>query len=223
MRDGVYVLPNSKSARAVFEEQAEEVVAAGGAAHILPLDTHEAAQQREFARLFDRGADYAELFARLAGLKAGTAKLDEVEARRQAAALRRDVAALSAIDFFPGPARSQVESLLTDTEAALNARFSRRTARCQGRDSEARTRPLSRAHLGDAPAPVWIDRVASAWLIRRFIDPESQIRLAEKKPAIARKLQSDSISDGAEFTPRRRTRDVRGAGCELWPRRETAR
>jgi hypothetical protein len=59
LRDGVYVLPNSKSARAVFEEQAEEVVAAGGAAHILPLDTHEAAQQREFARLFDRGADYA--------------------------------------------------------------------------------------------------------------------------------------------------------------------
>ena len=35
LRDGVYVLPKSDNARTVFTEQAEEVVSAGGSAHIL--------------------------------------------------------------------------------------------------------------------------------------------------------------------------------------------
>ncbi len=67
LRDGVYVLPNSPAALAVFQEQAEEVVAAGGVAHILPFDTSGAAQQREFTRLFDRSTEYSELFTRLDG------------------------------------------------------------------------------------------------------------------------------------------------------------
>ena len=124
LRDGVYLLPESESARAVFVEQSEEVVSAGGMAHIVAFDAEDDAQQREFVRLFDRSTDYAELFGKLDSLKTGIAKLDEVEARRQAAALRRDIAALGAIDFFPGASRHQVESALADAEAALNARFS---------------------------------------------------------------------------------------------------
>src|SRR5882762_10377232 len=85
LRDGVYLLPKSESARAVFAEQAEEVVAAGGMAHIVAFDAEDDAQQREFVRLFDRSTDYAELFGKLDSLKSGIAKLDEVEARRQAA------------------------------------------------------------------------------------------------------------------------------------------
>src|SRR5260370_6628915 len=124
LRDGVYLLPKSESARAGFAEQAEEVVAAGGMAHIVAFDGEDAAQQREFVRLFDRSTDYAELFGKLDSLKTGIAKLDEVEARRQAAALRRDIAALGAIDFFPCASRHQVDSAVADADAALNARFS---------------------------------------------------------------------------------------------------
>src|SRR5438874_2256691 len=112
LRDGVYLLPKSESARAVFAEQAQEVVAAGGMAHIVAFDGEDDAQHREFVRLFDRSTDYAELFGRLDAFKTEIAKLDEVEARRQAAALRRDIAALGAIDFFPGASRHQVESAL---------------------------------------------------------------------------------------------------------------
>jgi hypothetical protein len=199
LRDGVYVLPNSKSARAVFQEQAEEVVAAGGAAHILPFDSHDAAQQREFARLFDRGAEYAELFARLASLKAGMAKLDEVEARRQAAALRRDMAALSAIDFFPGPARSQVESALTDAEAALNARFSPDEPHAARGTIPKRERTRYRGRAWATRRHLWIDRVASAWLIRRFIDPKAKF-VWLKKTGDCPKTAVGFDFDGAEFT-----------------------
>jgi len=199
LRDGVYVLPNSKSARAVFEEQAEEVVAAGGAAHILTFDTHEATQQREFARLFDRGAEYAELFARLASLKAGMAKLDEVEARRQAAALRRDVAALSAIDFFPGPARSQVEGALTDAEAALNARFSPDEPHAAKGAIPKRERARYRGRTWATRRHLWVDRVASAWLIRRFIDPRAKF-VWLKKAGDCPKTAVGFDFDGAEFT-----------------------
>jgi hypothetical protein len=199
LRDGVYLLPKSESARAVFDEQAEEVVAAGGMAHIVAFDGEDDAQRREFVRLFDRSTDYGELFGKLDSLKTGIAKLDEVEARRQAAALRRDIAALGAIDFFPGASRHQVESALADAEAALNARFSpdephaakgiipkREKAQYRGRTWATRERP-------------WIDRVASAWLIRRFIDPKAKFRWL-KKPKDCPKTALGFDFDGAEFT-----------------------
>jgi len=199
LRDGVYLLPESESARAVFVEQSQEVVAAGGMAHIVAFEADDDAQQREFVRLFDRSTDYAELFGRLDSFKTEVAKLDEVEARRQAAALRRDTAALGAIDFFPGASRHQVEGALADAEAALNARFSpdephaaqgiipkREKVQYRGRTWATRERP-------------WIDRVASAWLIRRFIDPKAKF-LWLKKPKDCPKTALGFDFDGAEFT-----------------------
>lgn len=199
LRDGVYVLPQSDSAQALFAGQAEEVVAAGGTAHILAFDGADDVQQDTLVRLFDRGEDYAQLFARLDAFNSATAKLDEVEARRQLATLRREVAALVAIDFFPGAARRQVESALADSEAALNARFSpdephpakvaiaaRDKARYRGRTWATRRHP-------------WIDRVASAWLIRRFIDPKAKF-LWLKKPKDCPKTAVGFDFDGAEFT-----------------------
>jgi len=199
LRDGVYVLPKSDGARAVFTEQAAEVVAAGGSAHILSFTSEDDSQQREFVGLFDRNSDYAGLFGRLDAFEADVAKLDEAEAHRQLAALRREVAALGAIDFFPGASRHQVESALADCEAELNARFSpdephaarglipkREKARYRGRTW------ATRQHL-------WVDRVASAWLIRRFIDPKAKF-LWLKKPKDCPKTALGFDFDGAEFT-----------------------
>ena len=199
LRDGVYVLPKSDGARAVFTEQAKEIVAAGGSAHILSFASEGDAQQRDLVQLFDRNSDYAELFSKLDAFKSDVEKLDEVEAHRQLAALRRDVATLGAIDFFPGASRHQVESALADCEVALNARFSpdephaarggipkREKARYRGRNW------ATRQHL-------WVDRVASAWLIRRFIDPKAKF-LWLKKPEDCPKTALGFDFDGAEFT-----------------------
>lgn len=199
LRDGVYLLPESESARAVLAEQAAEVVAAGGAAHIVRVEATDAAQQRQFVALFDRGAEYAELFGKLDHLKTRMAKLDEAEARREAAGLRRDVAALGAVDFFPGPPRRQVESALADMEMALNARFSPDEPHTARGSIPKRERSRYRKRTWATREHLWVDRVASAWLIRRFIDPKAKF-LWLKKIKDCPKTALGFDFDGAEFT-----------------------
>ena len=199
LRDGVYVLPDSDAARAAFDEQAAEVVAAGGSAHILVVDTPDAGQRETFARLFDRSAEYAELLGKLHAFKAGMAALDEIEARRGSAALRRDVAALVAIDFFPGASRQQVEAVLADMETAINARFSRDEPHAASGIVPRRDRARYRGRTWATRERLWVDRVASAWLIRRFIDPKAKF-LWLKKPKDCPKSAVGFDFDGAEFT-----------------------
>ena len=199
LRDGVYLLPNSDAARTVFEEQAGEVLAAGGSAHILSFDSEDDVRQREFIGLFDRSTDYAAIFGKLDGLKSAMAKLDEVEARRQAAAIRRELASLTAIDFFPGSARNQVENMLTDVEAALSARFSPDEPHAAKGTVPQRDKDRYRARIWATRRHLWIDRVASAWLIRRFIDRKAKF-LWLKRPEDCPKTAVGFDFDGAEFT-----------------------
>ena len=199
MRDGVYVLPNSAANQAVFQQQADEVIAAGGSAHILGLDSRNQAQQREFARLFDRDAEYAALFHQLDRFKTGVVKLDEAQARRQIAALRRDVDVLVAIDFFPGPPRHQVERALIDAEAALNAHFSPDEPHALKGNIPRRDRARYRGRTWATRERLWIDRVASAWLIRRFIDPKAKFAWLKKIKDCPKSALGFDF-DGAEFS-----------------------
>ena len=199
LRDGVYVLPQTAASRKLFEEQAREIQTVAGGAHILPFESDSTEQQVAFVELFDRSADYQELNIRLDAFKKSPAKLTELDARRALAAIARDLAATVATDFFPGKSQGQVQSALADTEAALNARFSpneprpahRKIPRRDPRDYGGRTW-ATRQH-------VWIDRVCSAWLIRRFIDPKAKfvwLKRIQDKPK--RALGFDF--DGAEFS-----------------------
>src|SRR5439155_1361286 len=62
----------------------------------------------------------------------------------------------------------------------------RQKAQYRGRTWATRARP-------------WIDRVASAWLIRRFIDPRARFRWL-RKPTDCPKTALGFDFDGAEFT-----------------------
>jgi hypothetical protein len=199
LRDGVYVLPESSASRKVFADQAVEIRAGAGSAHILTVQADSSEQHRVFTALFDRTADYQELKTRIDASKKNLAKLTELEARKSLAALARDLAATAAIDFFPGKSQAQVRSELADLDAAVNARFSpneprpshRKIARRDSKDYLGRTW-ATRKHM-------WIDRVCSAWLIRRFIDPKARfvwLKRIEDKPK--RALGFDF--DGAEFS-----------------------
>jgi len=199
LRDGVYLLPLSDAARAVFDEQVREVTTAGGSAQVLAFATSDGGQQDDFLRLFDRGGDYAGLFERLRAFVSGLAKLDEGEARRGLAALRRDIAALAAIDFFPGAPRQQVERGLADAEAAINARFSADEPHAGEGAVPPRDRARYRGRTWATRERLWVDRVASAWLIRRFIDPKAKF-LWLKKPKDCPKSAVGFDFDGAEFT-----------------------
>src|SRR5262245_7107348 len=199
LRDGVYVLPDTAEARAIFKEQAEDIIASGGSAHVVSFSSEPDGQQQELVKLFDRGREYAALLATLDRLKRRVAKLGEAEARRAVLAARREREALIAIDFFPDAASAQIEAALTDLEAKLDARFSPDEPHAVTGGVTQHDRERFRARTWATREHLWIDRVASAWLIRRFIDPKATFRwLKRTKDRPKRAVGFDF--DGAEFT-----------------------
>jgi len=199
LRDGVYLLPDSAASRRAFSDQALEVEAGGGNAHLLPFSGEAPVRHETLATLFDRTVDYVRLKASIDAFQRQLAKQTEPEARRGLGVLRRELAALAATDFFPGKARVQIEEVLVAAESALNARFSTD-------EPHAVQRRIARRAIGEYLARtwatregLWIDRVCSAWLILRFIDPKAKFRwLKHIKDCPKRALGFDF--DGAEFT-----------------------
>jgi hypothetical protein len=199
LRDGVYVLPQTAASRKIFDEQALEIRAVAGSAHILTFESDSTEQHKALVALFDRTTDYQELNARLHACKKSLATMTELDARRGLAAIARDVAAAAATDFFPGKSQGQVQGALADTEAALNARFSPNEPRPAHRKIPRRDLKDYSGRTWATRQHVWIDRVCSAWLIRRFIDPKAKfvwLKRIQDKPK--RALGFDF--DGAEFS-----------------------
>lgn len=196
LRDGVYLLPDRAQCRALLEPVADDVVSAGGVAHLL---TGQAADDIAYASLFDRQTEYAQLLAEASLLRESVTSESAPDAIKRTRKLRKGFEAIVAIDFFPGESKTQVERELSTLEAYC--------ARLQSPDEpqpiEELGSPLSTADfVGKVWATrrrPWVDRLASAWLIRRHIDPEARF-LWLSAPA---DCPSDALGfdfDGATFT-----------------------
>jgi len=200
LRDGVYVLPMSDAARVVFGDQSRRIQEGGGSAYILEtVDEAGGGQGIAFRALFDRTAEYQAIAKKLQSLRQGFAKLEEFDARRRLAAIGREAAALAAVDFFPGEARRQIEEAISEAEAAFTARFSPAEPRAVKRKIVRQDRGKYRGRTWATRERPWIDRVCSAWLIRRFIDPKARF-LWLKTPAECPKTAIGFDFDGAQFT-----------------------
>jgi hypothetical protein len=199
LRDGAYLLPNGDRAREVFEEQGDEIRAAGGLVQVLSFDAESDEQNAELTALFDRTVEYAEAIAKLDGLKDELAGLAETEARQRLTGVVREVAVIAGRDFFPGEPRRQMEGALADAEAALNARFAPDEPHAAHRKVRLRDRKDYRARIWATRERLWIDRVASAWLIRRFIDPKAKFLWLKRVRDCPRSAVGFDF-DGAEFT-----------------------
>ncbi len=161
LRDGVYLLPESAEHVAALTRIGDEVRVVQGTADLYRLDGRDATQRAAIVALFDRSAEYARLLSAMAGSDAKVVKVLR--------ALRRELAALIAIDHFPGEARRQVEAALAALESAASGEPSATAGqirRLVSADFQGRTW-ATRKNL-------WVDRMASAWLIRRFIDPGAE-------------------------------------------------
>ena len=199
LRDGAYLLPNGERSRQVLGEQGAEIKAAGGLVQVLSFDAESPEQNAELVALFDRTEDYAEAIERLDALKRELANFTDPEARQRLAGIRREVAAIVARDFFPGEPRKQMEGALADAEAAVNARFAPDEPHAAHRNIQLRDRKGYRGRTWATRERLWIDRVASAWLIRRFIDPKAKF-LWLKRVKDCPKGAVGFDFDGAEFT-----------------------
>lgn len=199
LRDGVYLLPHSKSAVMALQVQAEAVISSGGDAHVFTFNSTEPSQAVHFRGLFDRTGDYA----RLAGV---IRKFDSVLTRKRAASasrhlkkIRREFEAVSATDHFPGPAKEQVQQLLAQTESTLTALLSPGEPRAAAGEIRRLNKRDYQHRVWATRARPWVDRLASAWLIRRFIDPQARfVWLKDPKKRPAKALGFDF--DNATFT-----------------------
>jgi hypothetical protein len=201
LRDGVYVLPESETA--FFDPLVSEVRAHGGAASVLALSARDEAQRAEVLALFDRADAYGQWHTQAQALAASLPALEETEARRRWRGTAEALQALRRIDFYPGAAAEQAQAELDALRQALDARFSRGepVARAPHGISRLDARKFQRKRWATRARP-WVDRLACAWLIRRFVDPEARfVWLAD--PAGSTPAPRGAIGfdyDGARFT-----------------------
>ena len=199
LRDGVYLLPQGPAHEVALRELADAIVEAGGTATLIGTGSRDAAQDALFRGLFDRGEDYAELAKAWREARKSLSRLSAPEVNRLARRLRREYEALRAVDFFPGEATVRAEAGWTDFIGVVDTVLSPdephaadgTIARLERKDYQGRTW-ATRRHL-------WVDRVASAWLIRRFIDPKARFLWLEKPSACPKKALGFDF-DGASFT-----------------------
>lgn len=199
LRDGVYVLPSSEHALELFHSQAEAVESAGGSAYLLDAASAVLGNDGEVAALFDRQAEYGDWTEDALRLGDELRALEEPEARRKEAALRRRLEAIAEIDFFPGDAQERASATLAQLAADINQHFSPGEPQAQARVLTRESREAYRGRTWGTRQSLWVDRVASAWLIRRFIDPHADFVWLEEPRACAANVVGFDF-DGAAFT-----------------------
>ena len=199
LRDGAYLLPALADHEQALQELADECIREDGSAWLMTVQPRLPDDAANYRQLFDRSVDYGELRKGWKQANRGLAALAAPELARLQRKLQRDFDALRAIDFFPGDARVEAEAAWTD--------FSKRIDGLLSPDEPHQTRGQvprldASKYQGRTWATrhrLWVDRVASAWLIHRFIDRDARFRWLAK-PSDCPKSALGFDFDGAAFT-----------------------
>jgi hypothetical protein len=182
-RNSVYVLPNTEQCREDFEWIRSEIVALGGEATVFAADAISEGGTDDIVSVFrrTREQEYRALKTEVDRLLPSGKARRQLGSSRQSTtarslrALRDRFSAIEGIDFFDAPARGDAASSLAALEQAIHGR---------------RSAP---AGMGSPLSPVgfhdrrWVtrhrpgvDRMASAWLIRRFVDPNATFAFTDR-------------------------------------------
>jgi hypothetical protein len=187
----------------LFDPLVTEVREHGGQASVFELSTSDEAQRAEVLALFDRAEAYSQWRTEAQALAAEMPALEETEARRRWRSISEALQTLLRIDYYPGAAAEQARAELDTLRQALDARYSRGEPVAQAPHGIPRldARKFQGKRWATRARP-WVDRLACAWLIRRFVDPEARfVWLAD--PAGATPAPRGALGfdyDGARFT-----------------------
>jgi hypothetical protein len=199
LRDGVYVLPVESSQAAALAAAEVMVRDAGGFAMTVELNVKTPAQIDHLRSLFDRGPEYGVIVTRIGAAKAALQRMGKRKGSTLVQRLREAVAQLVAIDFYPGEARRQAEAAMASLEDEAQRLFvggephaaSGRVRRLDPRKFRGRTWATRK--------DLWVDRLASVWLIRRFIDKDANFAWIDRPRDRPREAVGFDF-DGAQFT-----------------------
>ena len=169
LKNAVYILPNAAGPAEDFAWLLREIVDDGGEGVLCAASLVAGLADAEIEAMFgrDRDADYAEITVAAAQLARGALAPDSAGPPAGASSaeltrLRRRLGEVIAVDYCRAPGRAAAEAALAAAEARVQPVL-------HGSASASGERPVGRAWV--TRRGVGVDRIASAWLIRRFIDP----------------------------------------------------
>jgi len=200
LRGSVYVLPTTAQAREDFEWLRGEVIAAGGQASILAAHALTAAEHSSIVRAFRdaRSQDYKSLTAtinRVATSRKALSPPARRAAERTLRAAQQKLAELETIDFGGSPEREAAAAAVSTLAARLVPPV-RKKVMAEKSDRLVNDEFKGRTWV-TRPRP-GVDRMSSAWLIRRFIDPKARFEFRGSNPSPgSREIPFDMF--GVEF------------------------
>lgn len=169
LKNSVYLLPRRDSCLEDLQWIAEEATASGGAAFIAAAEWVAGVTDEDLRRRFseERTADYGALAAEIreALPSRGVAR----GPGGRLAQLRQRLAEIVAIDWFGAAGRDDAKRLLERMEGG---------DRPAARGSFPATAAELRGLVWVTRPDVYVDRIATAWLVRRFVDPQAQFRFS---------------------------------------------
>ena len=210
IKNSVYVLPYSERTNEDFQWLRQEIESSGGEANLFRAGAVEGATDKEIIALFRklRDEDYAKLVSEFDGLRGAvreqikgnslsTGKLAQYQA--EAGKLRQELDRVAAIDFFDALLGRKAR------EAFERCRRELQATETKSSNGPANKRNSKMLNAGDYQNRRWvtrkdphIDRLASGWLIRRFIDQRPRFHFVSEGERIENAITFD-MTDG-DFT-----------------------
>ena len=196
LRKSVYLLPPTPDNFERFQWLSQEVQKDGGEATFLSVENVENMKRAEVVRLFQqvRDQDYRALVERYRKLARGLDRKTPVRStsRRseELTRLARELERIREIDFFDAPGYHEAKRLQETIEMRLHPGQADTPAADLPMDALKGRRWVTR------PRP-HVDRIGSAWLIKRFIDPDAEFVFAPSKDFPPDAIPFDSA--GVEF------------------------
>lgn len=174
LREGVYLLPSTASTVQSLWDIERLIQESSAEAHMLVVAARDEVQEKTFRGLFDRSDLYAELLQSIKKVRGTFKSASEAALHKALRGLEQQLQAVHAHDFFPGPSFEKASAALVALRQAIERHLSpgepipraeaierQALADFQGRTWATRERP-------------WVDRLATAWLIQRFVDKSPQ-------------------------------------------------
>ena len=202
LKNSVYVLPAREETREDFQWLIRAIAAGGGEATLMEARLVDGFTDPELEALFQaaRNADY-EAIAEEARLALKFNRRKSVDRERQSAQqqtarrLRRRLGEVAALDFFGAERREAAEGLVAELEARLAAPATDAPAAAPAPAPDA-----YRNRVWVTRAGVHVDRIACAWLIRRFVDPKAEFKFVAGKDYRPKRGELRFDMFEAEFT-----------------------
>jgi hypothetical protein len=194
LKNAVHALPDTPASREAFHRLAREIVTGGGTS-MVSQSSFDGRTHAEVKGLFQaaREADYHALDKDLRALvrKCRRHKTRKPDMDLKLVKARRRLSQIVAQDFFAARGREAIETLITQLEHSHILR----SAPAPGLDAAT-----LKARIWVTRQNIYCDRIACAWLIRRFVDRDARFRFVADRPYRARRGELRFDMPDAEFT-----------------------